>query len=972
MIQEKINLEVVTCKTKIIDYLLRYPTPIGKRKLMEELEEGTNTLNDSLYDLLNFGDELIGSGVINKEHERFTLKLDTPQDEERLITELIMDTLWKFKALSPRDLSDCIKKITGDKFGEQRILQVANLVLWKKGGLYRRGVRRNSLFRKDGDVREKRDFFYLIFYSEYLDIIFEIYTNSKKRKKFRERLLGVVIPEDIDPDDEVEVVEEPEPRPNNLIEFIEHIKTYKNYKEQIVAVKEVDYKPPVYGQPEFSLTKKIMDYLIKENKFPLYLHQVDAIKSILNNNNVVVATPNASGKTLCYTVPIFELFLKDMSSRFLYIVPTKALGQDQLKRFKEFKSGVGIDMFPATYTGDETKSLNEEEKKDIRENAHILLTNPDEIHYGILPHHTNWAEFFKNLKIVILDEVHIYKGVFGSHVANVIRRLRRICNYYGSNPQFVCVSATIANPLELAEKLIGLQFQLVDANGAPSWKKYFVFWNTPLSEEGNRMSPYTEALFLFKEHVKHDLKNITFTNSRKIAELLLKRAREDLSHLLWPKIQSYRAGFLAEHRREIEQGLFRGDLIGVTSTNALELGIDIGNLDATILVGYPGSIASTWQQANRAGRMGKDALITLIALNDPLNQYLINKPEEFFKKSFENVVINPENEYVLMDHLPCAAMEIPLELNDVTFGKNFTDLIEALKNENIVEVKDNKVSCKIKPHQKISIRGAAYSKDTFYIHDLSREKNSLIGTSEKYRAFRELHEGAIYLHQGEDYYVQRLDLDLKKAFVQPINTKYFTEPVGIIRVKITKTEEEKDMSKLRTGFGDLSIIETVTGFVEIETQKNGDYAVIGKKDLHLPNTYIKTTGFWLSIPETIQESMEEEKFEAGLHAIEHLLVSMLPLYAICERFDIRSVSYLTHADVNSSCIFIYDAVPGGVGLSEKGFENIDKLLTTCYEVISKCPCHDGCPSCIHSPFCERRNEQLNKNSAIEILRLLIY
>jgi len=952
------DLSIVLCKLKVIGTLIENSKSLGKRELCHLTGEKLATISLAIEDLNDHELLKIIKG-------KYTLNLDSEEKEDMLIVELVIDILERYQALSPRDLADCVKDITGDRFGEQRILDIAKIMALNRI--------ENVRIKSVGIMgrKERRTFYYLVQYTENLGKIYRIYRVPKLRHDLRLRIHSK---EPIEEASLLEtIVEGPESKPDNYLEFIKHLQTNSNYDNQIVHIKLVEKKNPQFGALKNPMPAEILGILEKEKKYPLYTHQVAAINALRGGENIVIDTPNASGKTLCYSIPMFERMIENPSSRALYITPTKALAQDQLKRFKKFNNTLSLNTNPATYDGDTPK-----EPKKIRENirkkSHIILTNPDELHYGILPYHTEWENFFRNLVFVIIDEVHIYTGVFGSHVANVLRRLRRLCNYYGANPQFVCVSATIANPKEFADKLVGLKFKLINNNGAPTWPKYFVFWNPPLTEANERKSPYGEAVFLFKEHVKHGINNITFTMARKIAELILRRAKEDLCQSLWPKIKSYRAGYTPVERREIERGLLVGELIGVTATNALELGIDIGDLDATILVGYPGSIASTWQQANRAGRRDKESLVTMIALDDPLNQYIITHSEEFFEKPHESALINPCNIYILSDHIPCAASELPIAESENIFDMKISALCDVLEANKILQKKNDHWYSNLKyPHQKIHIRGATSSADRFGIIDISKTHNKIIGDCDGVRAYKELHQGAVYLHQGETYYVRELDLNKKLAYVQPMDVEYYTEPLRYVDIKIINTIKTKTINEIEVSIGEIKVREQVIGFVEIRDKKGEARTVIGKEDLYLPPITLKTYGCWIKFSEKVKIEICNRgiNFEGGIHAIEHTIASMLPIYAICDRRDINSVSYINHSDLGGSVIFIYDNAPGGVGLTEEGFRSIDKILPIVFETIKNCKCKEGCPSCIQSPFCERRNENIDKYAALKILNKIL-
>ncbi|HID85856.1 MAG TPA: DUF1998 domain-containing protein, partial [Anaerolineae bacterium] len=686
----------------------------------------------------------------------------------------------------------------------------------------------------------------------------------------------------------------------------------------------------------------------------------------------------------------------------LYLFPTKALAQDQLRSLRQLTRGGLREVRFGTYDGDTPRSA----RNRLRRSAAIILTNPDMLHLGILPNHTLWANFLANLKFVVLDEAHVYRGVFGSQVACVLRRLRRLCRFYGSDPQFICCSATIANPAEHVERLTGVAPIVVDDDGSPRGAKEFVLWNPPFVDRARtaRRSANSEATTLFTELVRCGLRNITFTRARKVAELILLYAQEVLrkeAPECLPLVASYRAGYLPEERRRIERELFEGRLLGVTATSALELGIDIGDLDATVLVGYPGTIASTWQQAGRAGRGVRESLSILIGLDNPLDQYFMRHPEELFGRphdneparpgeedrpavarrragSLENALIDPDNVYILEKHLPCAAYELPLTNRDeALFGPGFVEAMIALERRGILEYRNERWYYRglDYPAQKVSIR--SISSSNFALLDESQGYTTL-EEIEATSVFFRAHPGAIYLHQGETYLITRLDLGTQTVYARPVDVNYYTEPREINDVRIVRSLETREYPTTRAYFGQVRVTTQVIGY---RKKQQFTETVLAEEYLDLPPTSYETMALWFDIPPRIVEEVRRRRLDlhGGLHAAEHAAIAVLPLFAMCDRWDIgglstpalRQAQDTAHVDTGRPQIFIYDAFPGGVGIAEKGFELLTELWRTTLRAVEECPCEAGCPSCIQSPKCGNNNEPLDKEAAVVILKGLL-
>jgi len=746
--------------------------------------------------------------------------------------------------------------------------------------------------------------------------------------------------------------------------FLRHITAQPTYSGQIAHIEHISPRDASYAELDKPLPASLYDCLNEHELLPLYTHQAEAVNNAREGRNVMVATSSASGKSLCYNIPVLEAILTEPGSCALYLFPTKALAQDQLRGLHEllYPSPLKVGEL-ATFDGDTPPP----ERAEIRKQARLILTNPDMLHVGILPNHQSWSRLLRRLRYVVVDEAHTYRGVFGSHVACVLRRLRRLCQLYGSDPQFICCSATIANPGEHAQKLVGLPFTVVDNDGSPHGGKDFVFWNPPLMDEARsaRRSPNSEATNLFTELVSHNTRSLTFARTRRLTELIYAYSKERLAKsepALARRIKAYRAGYLPQERRQIEQELFNGHLLGVVATNALELGIDIGDLDATILTGYPGSIASTWQQAGRSGRGKEMSLSFLIGLDNPLDQYFMRHPDFFFGKNFENALINPGNPYILRAHLLCAAWEQPLSADDEKFfGSTLSQELEELEGQGILRQRNRRwyLSPRIAyPSQGINIRST--SGETYAIVD--RSTSSLLETIEASVAFFQVHPGAIYLHQGESYLVEELDLANHTALVVPTSAAYYTQCKDITDLHIVKVIRSKSCGQVRVYLGEVEVTTTVVGF-----KKKAQFTeeVIGEEPLDLPPQHFPTIALWFDLPAEVATRLEKEQldFAGGLHATEHAAIAILPLFALCDRNDIGGVSTPLHPDTGKAQIFIYDAYPGGIGIAEKGFDLIEELWQATLKAIAECPCQEGCPSCIQSPKCGNNNKPLDKKAA---------
>ena len=745
-----------------------------------------------------------------------------------------------------------------------------------------------------------------------------------------------------------------------LSRFVHTLKTHADFGQAFVFEHFVPARDAVYGTlpPFHDDIRKAMEGL-KMGR--LYTHQIEAIGHLRAGKNVLVATETASGKTLIYTLSVLEKILQNPESRALFLFPLKALEHDQLKNLSKWLEQIeSLSINAAIYDGDTTPH----QRKKIRQKPpHILFTNPDMLHRGILSHHQNWENLFKNLSFVVLDEVHTYRGIFGSHLSQIIRRLRRLCRYYGADPQFVLLSATVANPETFGKDLIQQEIVVVQSTGAPKSGQHVVF----LNPEG---SPNFSSARLFTECVRKGFRTIVFAQARKVTELIHLWVSQ-LNPAIRHKISSYRAGFLPEERRRIERRLARGDLMGVVSTSALELGIDIGYLDICLLVGYPGTIINTWQRGGRVGRSGRESMILLVAKPDALDQYFMKHPHELFERSFEAAILDPNNPYVVKSHLVCAAAELPLTREDEGFWpQDLFTLLDQLETEGLLsrtaEGDPMWFSTRRNPQLSVNIRSSG---ETFTIFE--RETGQAIGTVDGFKAFKECHPGAIYLHRARQYEVEHLFLDKKDVVVHQSKLKYFTRARSEKETEIIKVHQSRPRGQFIVREGILKVTEIITGYEKRSLPGQGLMGVFPLEDL--PPQIFETSGFWVEIEPILKRFIERKglHFMGGIHAIEHAAIGIFPLFALCDRNDIGGICYPHHPQVGKSAIFIYDAYPGGVGLAQRGFETILELLEKTWELIKSCECEDGCPSCIHSPKCGNGNKPLDKRAAQLILEGLL-
>ncbi len=819
--------------------------------------------------------------------------------------------------------------------------------------------------------------------------------------------------------------------------FLEHLKRQSFYQGQLVHLEQIPKRSAKYGVLRSSLHPALQRQLSQTQGIDrLFTHQAEAVNAALAGRHVIVVTGTASGKTLCYNLPVLEAILERPAARALYLYPTKALAQDQLRALEELgctvegRPGRGASPLPVTigtYDGDTPQAR----RGRLRQHGQIILTNPDMLHVGILPNHALWGSFFRNLRFVVVDEAHTYRGIFGSQVACVLRRLRRVCALYGSEPQFIATSATIANPAQHFAALTAVEAVVVDDDGSPIGPRTFALWNPPFVDKAktSRRSANSEATNLFTALVRNDTRTIAFTRARKVAELILRYARAELSKSQvarspgteWSgggksqvtsgklqgaggklhagglegrsgapppgyesrvtdyaaRIAAYRAGYTPEQRRQIERDLFSGKLLGVAATNALELGIDVGGLDAALLVGYPGTIASLWQQAGRAGRGTEPSLAVLIGLDNPLDQYFMRHPAQLFGRPHEHALIDPDNVYVLARHLPCAAAEIPL--TNVASPEHFDD--EALFGPGFVHA-----MVQLEESGRLEFRGdrwtytpADYPAEQVNLRSAGGGRFAILNEADNYRTLEEIeastapqrvHLGAIYLHQGESYLVTRFDETMNLAVVRPAEVDYYTQSREWSDVRIVRSAAHRPIPGGYAYFGFVRTTSQVVGYRRLRHYSD---EVLGEELLELPQTTFDTAALWWDLaPEIVAAcSRRGLDFLGGIHAAEHACIGILPLFAMCDRWDIGGLSTPRHADTDAPQIFIYDGFPGGVGIAEQGFKELPALWKATYEVIAACPCEAGCPSCIQSPKCGNNNQPLDKGAAKLILEMLL-
>ncbi len=757
--------------------------------------------------------------------------------------------------------------------------------------------------------------------------------------------------------------------------------------EVLTSVRQISAREAKFRPVPSWVTSTLCEAYRAKGIQELYSHQAATAELVHDGRNVVVVTPTASGKTLCYNLPVLNAVLENPDTRALYLFPTKALAQDQLAELHDLSKRLDDCFGVFTYDGDTPSDA----RKAIRERGHIVLTNPDMLHTGILPHHTKWMRLFENLRYIVIDELHSYRGVFGSHLANVLRRLRRVAQFYGSDPQFICCSATIANPGELAAQLTEKKVEVVEENGAPAGEKVFVFYNPPMVNRnlGIRRNYINEATRVAKEVLARKLQTIVFANSRLHTEILLTYLQQANP----PKpgqpepIRGYRGGYLPGERREVERGLRDGRILGVVTTNALELGIDIGSLDACVMVGYAGSIASTWQRAGRAGRRSGSSCAVFVASSAPLDQFIVQHPDYFFGSSPEHAHIQPDNLEILVNHLKCAAFELPLSPEEQFGNVDLPDLCERLGEAGFLHKSGGNWHWvqQAYPADTVSLRSV--TSDNFIIIKTTGDSDGepeVIGEVDFSSALTTVHPKAIYLHQGQQYHVERLDFEKRKAYVKPVNVDYYTDAIRYTQVRVLEIAEEQSIpGPAARAHGDVLVRSQVVGFKKIKFFTNEN---VGSGKLELPENEMHTTAFWLTLGHSLLTELPFTLSERqnGIFGLLYALGSMATLLLMCDRRDLGAavgerppsaaseINWEDFAAPRASEIteffepnlYLYDAYPGGIGFSEPLYRISNVLLERTRELICACPCENGCPSCV-GPAGDR--SESTKDVALAIL-----
>lgn len=743
--------------------------------------------------------------------------------------------------------------------------------------------------------------------------------------------------------------------------FLEQLKQSPEFMQNVTRWQTIPASEGVYRDFPEDMSPYIKQVLSDKGISRLYLHQAMAFEQAQAGKNICVVTPTASGKTLCYNLPVIQKIIDDPDSRALYLFPTKALAADQNAELNEVIALSGQTVKAYTYDGDTSASA----RKAVREAGHVVITNPDMLHSGIMPNHTKWVKLFENLKYIVIDEIHSYRGVFGSNLACVLRRLKRLCAFYGSHPQFICCSATINNPGELASQLTGEPFVMIDQSGAPTAEKHIVFVNPPImnAQLGIRRSSLSQTRQVSEMLVKNGIQTIVFSKSRLSVEVLvtyLKRLKTDVLGNS-PQVRGYRGGYLPTLRREIERGLRNGSIQAVVSTNALELGIDIGSLEACVICGYPGTIASTWQQAGRAGRRQGVSVVFVIAGSTPLDQYMISHPDYFFNQSPENVLINPTNIYILMNHLKCAAYELPFIQNEEFIDPSAQNLLAYLEEEAVLKKVGSRYHWMSDefPASEISLRSA--DDENFLIVDITNaNSHRVIGEMDRFTVPMLLHDHAIYMHEGSQFQVEKLDFPNKKAYVRAVDVDYYTDANLNVSMRVLDCFESRELGAMQLNKGEAVVTSIVTMFkkIKLDTHEN-----LGFGPVDLPELEMHTSCAYMTIPEEMFDGFGKEEAQSGMLGIAYMLKNLMPLHLMCSPWDVACTYHVRDSFTGKPTIYVYDTVAGGIGLSEKAYDLMETLLEEAFEAISLCKCESGCPSCV-GPYGGKRE-------AIRLLRRLM-
>ena len=732
----------------------------------------------------------------------------------------------------------------------------------------------------------------------------------------------------------------------NVDQLIARLKADPAFMENVTAWTTLPATEGRYADFPPSLNETMREVLRKRGIHRLYTHQADSFAAASQGKDFVVVTPTASGKTMCYNLPVLSAILRNPDSRALYLFPTKALSADQASELYELIEALGVDVKAYTYDGDTQGAA----RKAIRQAGHIVVTNPDMLHANILPNHTKWVKLFEILQYIVIDEIHTYRGVFGSNLANVLRRLIRLCDFYGSKPKFILCSATIANPDELARTLTGRDVLKIDNNGAPMGERHFVFYNPPVINRqlGIRRGVVSETREIASQLLANRIPTIVFAKSRIQVEVLTRYMKEQARdpYGFSGRVRGYRGGYLPSERREIERGLRSGEIDMVVSTNALELGIDIGSLTACVLCGYPGTVASTWQQAGRAGRRKDTALTVMVASSAAIDQYIVNHPEYFLSQSPEHAMLHPNNLYVLLSHMKCAAYELPF--NDGEQFGNVTDtaqFLDYLAESGILRHVGGRYhwSAEEYPASEISLRSA--TTENFIIVDITNPAHHrVIGEMDRFTVPMLLHENAIYMHEARQFQVEKLDFDACKAFIRAVDVDYYTDAdLNVSLGVLDELKQKQQVNGVGVTLGELKITAIVKIFkkMKLDTHEN-----LGFGPVMLPETNMHTVGMWWTVPAALSAPYRNDDLQGALMAITNLMCIVAPIYLMCAPRDIKVLYQVKAPETDLPTIFLYDQYPGGVGLSEKAYEMQELLLEHALNVLEGCSCENGCPSCV--------------------------
>jgi DEAD/DEAH box helicase domain-containing protein len=742
--------------------------------------------------------------------------------------------------------------------------------------------------------------------------------------------------------------------------FVEQLRRHPTLGKMLVHHQRLEGAAPLFAHPAEALPRTLHEALGAQGIERLYSHQARGVDLARAGKNVLLVTPTASGKTLLFVTSVLESLQRDRESRALLLYPTKALARDQLAGFRSLAGGLGALNPPRfeIYDGDTPAALRRKLKQSPPE---ALLTNPDMLHMGLLSHHQDWEPFLRQLRWIVIDELHVYRGIFGAHVHHILARLQRLCAKLGAHPKFIAASATVGNPAHFARTLVGQPFEVIEDSGAPQSSRDVLFFN-PVG-----VSPYTVAVSLLIEALRAELRTIAFTKARRVTELLytwLVRQAPELRHRIAP----YRAGYLPRERRQLEARLFSGELTAILSTSALELGIDVGGLDVCLLVGYPGSLISSWQRIGRVGRKGRAGLVLLVAMPDALDQYIVRHPELFFGRSFEHAVLDPWNPLIAGRHLVCAAAEAPLSSTELgRDGEPGAGLADSLVEQGSL-VQDAKgeryFSFRRRPHRDVSPRSAG---EPFSIVD--RDSGSMMGSIDATRVYHECHPGAIYLHGGRSYLIDELDTERRRALARPADVDYYTVVLGDKETEILERLESRSLGPFPVGLGRLKVTVHIR---EYQKKRLFDGEPVSTHPLQVPPLVFETIGFWVELPPGLPAAYAQQglHFMGGIHATEHATIGLFPLLAIADRGDVGGISYTGHPQIGGPAIFVYDGVPGGAGLASRGYRELELLLGRTLELVRGCGCEEGCPGCIQSPRCGNGNKPLDKQAALLTLQLL--